>query len=256
MQIMKGFRWKTAASCLFGAGLLACGEDGSSSATSPDAGADTGSAADDPFCRTRPRLAFCEDFDEAASLPARFSRIEGKPEIVSIEAHPDAPSGPNALRVASTATATDARLVLEADKGVKYNLFFFVRLEPGHGRVEIAGLEDGDYRLALGVEADGKWYVEEHPGPTDGGVPAPRTLATDVAPELSTFSSVRFDVYVDGAGLGHLRFRSGNDVVFLSEPLTFGDGKATLTPTLYVGARIHAGTSPPLWFDSVTLGEE
>ena len=252
---MKDLRWKAGVSFAFGLCLLACAEEGPSSSATADGGAESGTRGVDPFCRTRPRLSFCEDFDEA-TLPGRFVRIDGSPEIVTIEAHPDAPSAPNAIRIAQSATANDARLVLQAAQGVKYNFFFFVRLEPGHGRVELAGFDDGEYHLEIGVGEDNHWYVEERPGATDGGAPMPRTLTTNVEPKLSAFSSVRLDVYVDDAGLGHMRFRSGDDVVFQSEPLTFGHGKATLTPTIYVGARLREGAPSTLWIDSVSLGED
>jgi len=252
---MKDLRWKAAVSIAFAASLMGCGEDGASSTPAPDGAVESGGRGVDPFCRTRPRLTFCEDFDEAP-LPGRFLGIEGSPEIVTLEPHPDVPSAPNAIRIAHTTSATDARLVLQAVQGVKYNLFFFVRLEPGHGRLELGGFDDGDYHLELGVEEDGRWYVEERPGPTDGGTPPPRTIATTVGPTVSSFSSVRFDVYVDGAGLGHMRFRSGDDVVFQSEPLTFGNGKTTITPTIYVGARLRAGAPSTVWLDTVSVGED
>ena len=252
---MNDLRWKAAVSFAFVACLLGCSEDGTSSTPGQDGGVESGARGVDPFCRTRPRLTFCEDFDEAA-LPGRFLGIEGNPEIVTLEPHPDAPSAPNAIRIAHTAAATDARLVLQADEGVKYNLFFFARLEPGHGRLELAGFDDGDIHLEIGVEEDNRWYVQERSGSTDGGAGAPRTIATSVEPALGSFSSVRFDVYVDGAGMGHMRFRSGDDVVFQSEPLTFGNGKATITPTIYVGARLRTGAPSTIWLDSVSVGED
>lgn len=253
---MKDLRWKAVVLATSAACLASCGDGSPSSSTAAsDGGVEGGARVVDPFCRTRPRLTFCEDFDEGA-LPGRFLRIEGSSEIVTLEAHPDAPSEPNAIRIAHAGAATDARLLLQAAQGVKYNLFFFVRLEPGHGRLELAGFDDGDYHLEIGVEEDNRWYVEERPGPTDGGTPAPRTIATTVGPALSSFSSVRFDVYVDGGGVGHMRFRSGDDVVFQSEPLTFGNGKATITPTIYVGARLRAGAPSTVWLDSVSVGED
>ena len=230
-------RWKAAVSFVFGLCLLGCSEDGAGPATSADGGAERDARGVDPFCRTRPRLSFCEDFDEGP-LPGRFVRIEGNPEIVSLAPNTDAPSAPNAVQIAHSPSATDARL------------------EPGHGRLELAGFDDGDYHLEIGVGEDNRWYVEERPGPVDGGTPTTRTLATTVEPELSTFSSVRFDVYVDGAGVGHMRFRSGDSVVFQSEPLTFGDGKTTLTPTIYVGARLRVGAPSSVWLDSVSVGED
>ena len=35
-----------------------------------------------------------------------------------------------------------------------------------------------------------------------------------------------------------------------------GDGKATLTPRIYVGARLRGGPPSTVLFDSVTLGED
>jgi hypothetical protein len=235
---------------------LACSSEGGPAATSGDAGIESGARGVDPFCRTRPRLTFCEDFDEA-ELPGRFARIEGAAAIVTREAHADAPSAPSVITIAHAPGSTDARLVLPATEGVKYNLFFFVSIQPVHGRVALAGFDDGAWHLEIGLEADGKWYVEEQPGAVpDGGPPVPRTIATQVAPKIGAFASVRFDVYVDGNGLGHMRFRSGGDTVFESEALTFGGGKATITPQIYVGARLRSGALSRLSFDSVTLGED
>lgn len=238
---------------------VSCGTSDASEGT-PAPGADGGVVAEagsvvDPFCRTRPSLSFCEDFDEA-DLPGRFSSIEGDRAILSREANADAPSSPNVLVVAPTPSSPNARLAISADMGVKYNLFFLVNVEPGHGRVELASLDDGTYRLDLGLEEDDRWYIEERSGSVDGGTPESRTLVTDVRPEIGTFASVRLDVYVDGDGRGHLRFRSGDDVVFENEPLTFGDGKDKLFPRLYVGARLRGDRAARLMFDSVTLGEE
>jgi hypothetical protein len=236
--------------------VLACGSDQPAGMTAVDGGAETGSQGADPFCRTRPRLSFCEDFDEA-DLPGRFTRIEGNAALIKREANEEAPSTPNVMTIAHTASATDARLAIDATQGVKYNLFFLMKIEAGHGRVEIAGFDDGDWHLELGVEEDGHWYIEEHAGAGDGGVaPAPRTIATTVMPTVGSFSSVRFDVYVGGNGLGHMRFRSGASIIFEAEPLTFGGGKATLTPHIYVGSRLRGGAPARLSFDTVTLGEE
>lgn len=238
---------------------VSCGSSDASEEGGP-AAVDDGGVADahrgvDPFCRTRPRLSFCEDFDES-DLPGRFSNVEGERSLFAREASADAPSSPNVLVVAPTASSPNARLFIPADMGVKYNLFFMMNVEPGHGRVELAGLDDGTYRLEIGLEEDDRWYVEERSGAVDGGSPETRTLVTDVRPEIGTFASVRLDVYVDGDGLGHLRFRSGDDVVFENEPLTFGDGKDTLYPSLYVGARLRSDGAARVTFDSITLGEE
>jgi hypothetical protein len=139
---------------------------------------------------------------------------------------------------------------------VKFNFFFFVNVPSGHGRLELAGLDDGAYHLEIGIEENNRWYVEERGTAIDGGAPISRTLPTEVELELNTFSSVRLDVYVDSAGVGHMRFRSGDNVVFANEPLGFGEGKTTLTPRIYVGARLRAGAPSRLSFDSVTLGED
>ncbi|MBX3232601.1 MAG: hypothetical protein KIT84_16620 [Labilithrix sp.] len=230
--------------------LLGCGSDGTTG-TSPDASApDAGDGRTDPFCRTRPRLSFCEDFDEG-ELPGRFESIEGSAAIVTRGPRDGAPSAPNVVTIAQTAEATDARLTFSSARGNKFNLFFLVAVAEGHGRLDLAGLDDGDYHLELGVEPDGKWYVEER---IAGG--APRLVATELGPRRGEFTSVRFDVYVDGAGEGHIRFRSGSDTVFTSEPLSFGDARAELAPRWYVGARLRAGDPSRVAFDTVTLGED
>lgn len=256
-----GRTWgRIAAVCLLVAGNASCGATEGSPSPAGDGSADAGDAhrGVDPFCRTRPRLSFCEDFDET-ELPGRFSSIEGERALFSREANADAPSSPNVLVITPTPSSPNARLFIPTDAGVKFNLFFLMNVAPGHGRVELAGLDDGDYHLEIGLEADDRWYVEERSGAVDdadGGAPATRTLVTEVRPEIGTFSSVRLDVYVDGDGLGHLRFRSGDDMVFENEPLTFGGGRDTLLPILYIGARLRGDVASPVMFDSVTLGEE
>lgn len=229
--------------------LTACTSSNDAPAGGGDAGVETAPSSD-PFCRTRPRLDFCEDFDEG-DLPGRFAGIEGDPAIVLRSTKADAPSPPFVLDVAHTPASSDVRLVFAGGTGVKYNLFFFVKVEPGHGRIDLAGLRDGDYELTLGLEEDDRWYVEERAA---GSAPNHRT--SDVKPTLATFWSVRFDVYVDGDGRGHLRFRSGADTVFLAEPLAFGGNKQTLTPHFYVGARLHGGAPARLSFDNIAVGEE
>lgn len=238
------------------AALGACSStEASSDAGTVDAG-DGGARGVDPFCRTRPRLSFCEDFDEKP-LPGAFDAIEGDGTLFSLEARKDAPSEPNVAVLTPKEGSTDARFVTLAKEGIKYNVFFLVRPEPGHGRVDLAGLEDGAYKLVIGIGADDTWYVEETTIAEDGGTtPTTRVLAPTVKLDTSDLAAVRLDVYVDGPGKGHMRFRSGDDVLYETEPLVFPNGKATLTPKVFVGAKRRDGAPTKLALDSVTLGED
>jgi len=240
-----------------GAVLLLGGAACSESSPAPtSASADAGARGVDPFCETRPRLSFCEDFDVAA-LPGAFDAVEGDADLLTLEPRADAPSAPRVVALVPKGARTDARLVTFAKEGIKYNLFFLAQLQRGHGRVDLAGLEDGEYKLVIGLDAADTWYVEETRIDPDGGTsPSTRTLTTKVAVDPNDLTAVRLDVYVDGAGRGHMRFRSGDDLVFEAEPLTFPRGRAALAPKVFVGGKLRDGVMTKLEVDSVTLGED
>lgn len=228
----------------------------STTAAPTDGRVDGGARGVDPFCRTRPRLSFCEDFDEKP-LPGAFDAVEGDATLLSVESRKDAPSEPHVAVLTPRAGSTDARFVTLAKEGIKYNLFFLAQLFPGHGRVDLAGVEDGAYKLVIGLDAKDIWYVEETRFDQDGGSsPTLLVRETKVAVDPNDLTSVRLDVYVDGPGVGHMRFRSGDDVVCESEPLAFPSGKATLTPKVFVGETKRDGDASKLVLDSVTLGED
>ncbi len=236
------------------ASLVVCVASCSSTTTAPqDGGGDGGARGIDPFCRTRPRLSFCEDFDQKA-LPGAFDTIEGDATLFSVAPRKDAPSEPNVAVLAPREGSTDARFVTLAKEGLKYNLFFLAQLFPGHGRVDLAGVEDGTYKLVIGLDATDTWYVEETQDVGSG--PTLRVRETKVTVDPNDLTAVRLDVYVDGPGSGHMRFRSGDDVVYENEPLTFSSGKSTLTPKVFVGAKKRDGAATMLVLDSVTLGED
>lgn len=238
-------RWWSAlgaAILVFGCSDESSPSSASSSSSSSGGASSSGSGGSDdervdPFCSTRPRLSFCEDFDDAP-LPGRFQSVDGSPAVAR---HDDAPSQPNVLAIDG-----DARLSFDAAAGIKFNLFFLVKVASPHGRLELAGFDDGDDHLVLGVEEDGHWFV------TLGD----KKIASPFGPKDNEFSSVRFDVYVDGAGTGHLRFRSGEDMVFEKELVTYTAGKSELKPRWFVGAKLVEGACAQVQFDSVTLGDD
>lgn len=229
--------------------VFGCGESSdtpssaSSSSSSGTSGTSSGSTSGDderidPFCSTRPRLSFCEDFDDSA-LPGRFQSVDGTPSVTKLL--DDAPSVPNVLTIDG-----DARLTFDSAAGIKFNLFFLVKVAATHGRIELAGFDDGTDHFQLGVEATGNWFV----------VLNDKKIATTFAPKAGEFSSVRFDIYVDTAGAGHLRFRSGEDMVFEKELVTYTAGKAELKPRWFVGAKHLEGPASQVQLDSITLGDD
>jgi hypothetical protein len=228
--------------------LLACGDD---AATGGGAGAGGAAVNTDPFCSTRPKLAFCEDFD-VLPIPGAFSEQAANGATLSIESG-DAASAPSFLRVAtqgSAAAPATGALSHAFPAGERLRLFaqlYVPSAAPPSGDAEIGAFElgDGSYRAGFGGSADGSWWAFE-----DVGGVIERTAGMGALPR-DAWVSVRWDVnvYADGTGTALLRF--GNDTVLqlgsLAPPMGLA-GEAKLV----VGIAAATGA----WdvrFDNVTV---
>jgi hypothetical protein len=202
----------------------------------------------DPFCSTRPKLTFCEDFD-AAALPGAFDTREGDAAALTL-VEDVAASAPRSLRV-SVEAGEGAALSRAFDAGERLRLFAQLRLEAfGDGEVELGSFSVGDYRIGVGASSDGSfWAVEQH------GVDGTRTTGEGTLP-LGVWASVRWDVnlHADGTGTALLRF--GNDTILESDALTpppqTSGGSPEARPVASIGLT-HATGSWAAGFDNVTV---
>jgi hypothetical protein len=200
--------------------------------TGSDGGAGGGGGAAqgvDPFCATRPKLTFCEDFDES-ELPGRFDGqyAEGC-ELSSSAAQSSSP--PRALLVSCAGTTqSPARggVYAEVDSAGKLRWFGQVHVEslPSVGQSDLGAFELSGvgYRAAFGVDADGRYYVRE----TRGGEST--TTTGELAVRVGVWSSVRWDVDLETEGPSTGWLRIGNDTA-----VSIGE---LAPPAGHVGARV------------------
>jgi hypothetical protein len=207
-------------------------------------------AIPDPFCRERPRIPFCEDFDEAP-LPGVFDSVLGEGASLVIDDR-DSASGPSSL-LASASSTGRAAIVRRFEAGYKFRVFLQARIDAlptGDTAAELVVLDlDADgapsYRVALGYRGgDGTWFVSELRDEVRTELPASGPLP------LGHWVSVRFDYEVLATGEARMHVRFGNDSV-VDALLTPPAPEAI--PTLAIG--LDATGSGP-WqarFDNVTF---
>lgn len=188
----------------------------------------------DPFCATRPKLEFCEDFDEGP-LPGRFAESDVHRASLSLDEGETA-SAPGALLAAvSGAEGERARLLRTFEPGHKLRLFLQIHVEfgaPASGAVECMALEfaspsaPGSYRV--GLIADGGAYRVRAMARVPGEPDRVDAIAVAEALPVGEWTSVRFDVDWDEAGEGRLLLRFGD--------ATAVDRAALAAPPGWVGA--------------------
>lgn len=202
----------------------------------------------DPFCRERPRLPFCEDFDEAP-LPGVFDEVlaDGGGTVVADES--DSASGAAAMR--ARVPSTGVAMIRHRDAlGWKYRVFLQARIDalPSEGEAELIAFTldaDGadDYRIALVTRA-GQWFVVE----TREGV---RTeWPGSVAFPLGRWVSTRFDYEVLATGEARVHVRFGNDSTV---NVTTSPPASEAVPTIDIGVRASGGGPWDARFDNVTF---
>ncbi len=186
----------------------------------------------EPFCDTRPRLSFCEDFS-AGELPGVFTRrVELGGGALRVDQGAPA-SEPHALLAVAPdgAGLRQAWLEAEFEQGPQLRIFSQLRLDAlpseGAGEVRLIAFhfQDADYTLAAGVTAVGEVFTVEE----QGGAVVSRQVG-ERRFELGVWTSVRFDVDVPGDGTGLVFLRLGADTVVrttdITPPATLGSASA------------------------------
>ena len=221
--------------CLYLA-LIGCGSsENQDIAEPPERGVD-------PFCETRPKIEFCEDFDVLA-LPGSFSEEQSSQSSMVLSSEESA-SLPNSMSV-SVETGGTAELRHTFEVGGKLRLFGMLYVpELGDGDVRIGAFELGDYHIGFGVSEDGRLWAYEGSDRLEGQGELP----------VGRWASFRWDVniYADGSGTANLRF--GNDVMFETDALTTlgADG---MPPTVVIGLKEATGEWQ-MFFDNITVSIE
>ena len=196
----------------------------------------------DPFCETRPRIEFCEDFDTQA-LPGAFDEQISASSTMTLEDE-EASSLPRSLLI-SVEPGGVGQLRHQFEAGGKLRLFGMLYVaELGEGDVEIASFELGDYRIGFGASEDGSLWGFE--GET-------RLAGTGSLP-VGKWASFRWDVniYEDGTGSAKLRF--GNDFIVNTEELSTPVGSDD-APVTTVGLSAESGAWT-MRFDTLTVSVE
>lgn len=193
----------------------------------------------DPFCNTRPKIEFCEDFD-VESLPGAFDVQNEGSGRMTIDSSQSS-SLPNSLLV-DVKNNESAELQHTFDLGGKLRLFGMIYVpELGNGEVKIGSFNLGTYQIGFGVDGDGNlWaYEDDQRYPGDGLIP------------LGKWASFRWDVniYDDGTGTALLRF--GNDFIINLDALSTPTDR-TIPPSVKVGLSEATG-SWKVYFDNVTV---
>ncbi len=193
----------------------------------------------DPFCETRPKFEFCEDFD-TKELPGAFGEQQKDLSTMTLESS-EASSAPHSLLV-TVESGGHGELRHAFEPGEKLRLFGMLFVpELGRGDIEIGSFELGEYRVGFGTSQDGSLWAYE----------GEQRVAGNGSLPIGRWASFRWDVnlYGDGTGTANLRF--GNDVIVeideLSPPI---DSDAS--PTATVG--LSAATGPwAMHFDNLTV---
>lgn len=207
----------------------------------------------DPFCSTRPKLQFCEDFD-TAELPGAFSaRDEGGGSLTLVD--DTSASEPRSLLVTSSGQGP-ALLRHGFTAGSKFRLFMLVQLGElpapngaADAQAELGALEfatdGGPYRLGIALGGDGNWFAFESTSGETKKIPVTSPLTT------GDWTSVRFDVDFVKGGESTVFVRFGDESVVPHTTIT--PPFDTAAPSLSLGI---AATGMPAWklgIDNVTF---
>lgn len=223
--------------------FAACSSESTQTTSAPDASTDA-PITTDPFCKGRPLLPFCEDFDDRA-LPGAFAEIGGDQTLLKVAEDSTAPSPPKILTVSSTGAASVWLRTPRAARSAKANAFFRVRIEKLDADVDLGAFaEEGGHRFTFVVTKDG--FVGVRVIDPEAGGPVLRT--STVKMETGAWASIRWDIrFVEGAA--RTRLRVGSATAFDAEPIGLSGSDAA--ERLEVGA--EAAGAVTLSFDSVTF---
>ena len=196
----------------------------------------------DPFCDTRPKIEFCEDFD-TQGLPGAFEDQRLNASTMTLNSD-EASSAPRSLRV-SVEAGGYGELRHAFEPGGKLRLFGMLYLpELGEGEVEIGSFGLGVYRVGFGVSEDGSLWVYE----------GDQRIAGQGTIPVGRWASFRWDVNVYGDGTGTANLRFGNDVIVDTDTLSTPTGGDD-APVATVGLSRATG-SWAIHFDNLTIAIE
>jgi hypothetical protein len=225
--------------------FVACSDDSTPVSPAADAAVDA-PLTTDPFCKGRPLLPFCEDFDEQA-LPGAFSEIGGDQALLRVADDPTAPSPPKILTITKTDAAPGSVWLRSprATRAGKANAFFRVRIEKLDVDVDLGAFaEEAGHRVTMVVTKDGTVGVRVI-DPEAGG-PALRLSTVKIA--TGDWASIRWDIrFIDGSA--RTRLRVGAATAFDAEPIGLLGNDAA--ERLEIGAEATGAVT--LSFDSVTF---
>ncbi|MGV3623637.1 MAG: hypothetical protein ACO1OB_22650 [Archangium sp.] len=215
----------------------ACG----SPPTEADAGVDAGSTLPPvTFCFGRPKLEFCEDFDELA-LPGAFDQASNVGGTATIE---DGlwTTEPKAVVMRTTADGAKVTLgkTVTGQSTFKTFLQLHVDEKPAGGSVELFSISRPDEHYAVWLNAQSELSVTAHG----------EQLGTLALP-ASEWNSVRLDVGHDG-GTRFLSFKIGDAIVVDRKPL-LDAGSSLPSPTFTIGLGPDAGAGWGVRFDTITF---
>jgi hypothetical protein len=196
----------------------------------------------DPFCDTRPKIDFCEDFD-FTDLPGAFDEQRSNLSTMSLD-DGEASSIPRSLLI-TVEPGGYGELRHQFDSGGKLRLFGMLYVsELGKGEIEIGSFELGDYRIGFGASEDGSLWAYE----------GDKRLAGNGSLPIGKWASFRWDVnlYDDGTGTAKLRF--GNDFIVDTEELTTPID-SNESPIVTVGLSKATGAWA-MRFDNITVAIE
>lgn len=215
----------------------ACG----SSPSEADAGLDAGSnPPPTTFCFGRPKLEFCEDFDEFA-LPGAFDLAANVGGEATID-DSTSTTTPKSVSMRSTTDGAHVTLSKTVDGELTFKTFLQMRVEakPTAGVVEVLSIARPNEHYGVWLNAANELSVT-----ADGD-----TLGSMALPS-SDWSSVRLDVGHDG-GTRFVSFKIGDAIVVDKKPM-LDAGSSLPSPTFTIGLGPDAGAGWNVRFDTVTF---
>jgi hypothetical protein len=222
--------------------LCACGSDPDTKTdfVAKDPRPNTQQPVEETFCRGRPLLTFCEDFDSSnypGSLLAAPGAMNGTFEFVQDAL---APTRPSVLRVRGTSAWLRTKAI---PQGGRVNALLMVRLASAVPHAFAAFVFSGGLRVTLGVSAEGKLTM------TEDSAKGPFVTVAEPLVATQDWVSVRWDLRSEDNQV-FARLRVDDSPIFERKPLASAkslEGQAALE----IG--VSASSSIELRFDTVTF---
>lgn len=215
----------------------ACGSPTSEADAGPDAGSNPPPTT---FCFGRPKLEFCEDFDEFA-LPGAFDSLHDLGGDATVD-QSTSTTAPKSVSMRSTRDGAHVTLSKTVDGTLTFKTFVQLRVEakPASGVVEVLSISRPSEHYGVWLNAANELSVTAD-GDTLGSLALPST----------DWSSVRLDVGHDG-GTRFVSFKIGDAIVVDKQPMLDAGGSLP-SPTFTIGLGPDAGAGWNVRFDTVTF---